>query len=214
MSSSPIALLGGTFDPVHLGHLRAAWEVREQLQLEEIRLLPAGQPPHRVEQVTGASDRLQMLRLAVAGVPGYAIDERELHRPGPSYMVDTLAEVRSESGSRPVCLAMGQDSALTLESWFHWTELFEWAHLVIMQRPGRLQEYPEAVADVFAQRRATRVEELHSRPAGLVWNITVTQLDISSSAIRSQVRSGRSPRFLVPDPVAEYIDEHGLYRSP
>lgn len=207
-----IGLLGGTFDPVHIGHLRSAWEVREQLAIDDFRWLPSGQPPHRRRPVTAAGRRLDMLRLAVGGLDGFRIDEREMRRPGPSYMVDTLREIRSESGPDPVVLIVGQDSAAGLDSWHRWRELFDLAHLVIMHRPGGRRAASEAVRQELEQRWAPEPGMLRATPAGLALRVEVSQLAVSASRIRALVRAGRSPRFLVPDAVLAYIVEHGLYR--
>lgn len=207
-----IGLLGGTFDPIHLGHLRAAWEVREALRIDDFRWLPAGRPPHRSEAVTPAAHRLAMLQLALEGLAGFGIDQRELQRPGPSYMVDTLRDIRNESGPAPLLLIIGQDSAAGLDGWHRWRELFELAHLVIMQRPGAYPAGREDLRQALEPRTVADPGRLRSVTAGLVYRIEVSQLAISASAIRSLVRAGRSPRFLVTDAVLAYIDQHGLYR--
>ncbi len=207
-----IGVFGGTFDPVHFGHLRPALEVREQLAIDDFRLLPAGRPPHRTGTVSAARFRLDMLRLATRGLPGFSIDERELQRPGPSYMVDTLSDIRLESGDLPIALIVGQDNAASLDSWHRWTRLFELAHVVVMRRPGQPMAFKGPVQEQFSRRVARDVEQLHTQPAGLVWHVQVTQLDIASSAIRSLVRAESSPRFLMPDKVIEYMEENGLYR--
>jgi nicotinate-nucleotide adenylyltransferase len=207
-----IGIFGGTFDPVHIGHLRSAWEVRESLRIRDFRLLPAGQPPHREGPITPAEHRLAMLRLATHGLPGLRIDERELARSGPSYMVDTLCEIRSEAGDQPLLLIIGQDSAASLDQWHQWERLPELAHLVVMRRPEQESVDSGMLAGWFAERSAQGAAELHSAPCGKVWNVPVTQLAISSSRIRALIQAGRSPRFLLPDAVIEYIGTRGLYR--
>jgi nicotinate-nucleotide adenylyltransferase len=207
-----IGLFGGTFDPVHFGHLRPGWEVREQLSIDDFRWLPAGQPAHRAGAVTAAHHRLAMLRLAVEGLDAFRIDERELQRPGPSYMVDSLREIRAESGERPVLLIIGQDSAASLDTWHRWRTLFDLAHIVIMQRPGQPDAESGAVRQALAERSAREASALRAVAAGLVYRVRVSQLAVSSSAIRKLVRAGRSPRFLLPDAVLEYVERQGLYR--
>lgn len=211
MSARPLAILGGTFDPVHHGHLRAALEVREFLGLDEITLLPAGSPPHRDNPVTPAAHRLEMLRRAIAAVPGFAIDERELRRPGPSYMVDTLAELRAASGAAPLVLAVGQDSANALDQWHRWRDIFPLASLVFISRPGDQESYSGELAAELAGRFTGSVEQFLAHPAGRVLKVPVTGLGISSTAIRAVLRAGGSPRFLLPEPVLDYIRETGLY---
>ena len=131
-----ICILGGTFDPVHFGHLRPALEVQEALEIPRVHLVPCRLPPHRDLPQASPQQRLELLQLAVAKEPALAIDTRELDRSGPSYMVDTLASLRAERGQQPLCLALGMDALLGLESWYHWRDIAELCHLVVMQRPG------------------------------------------------------------------------------
>jgi len=206
-----MVIFGGTFDPVHYGHLRAAWEARELLGADEIRFVPAGVPPHRPEPVTEAAHRLAMLKRGIGQDAGFCIDEREIRRPGPSYMVDTLAELRQESGSSPLVLLIGQDSANALDHWHRWEDIFSFAHLAIMARAGDVQRYSKPLAGVLRQRSVASPEDLPGEPGGKVLGIQVTSLAISSSSIRSIVSGGRSPRYLMPPAVLDYISTHGLY---
>jgi len=208
-----IVLFGGTFDPVHFGHLRAAWEVKERLMASDFRFLPAGHPPHRSNFVTPAFHRLEMLKLAISGVPGVAIDQRELKREGPSYMVDTLQEIRHDSPDQPVVLVIGQDSANSLDRWHQWQQLFALASLLIMTRPGKKTRYASALAEQMSARRVAGPELLQSRPSGLVAKMTVTALPIASSGIRELIRNGKSPRYLLPVKVLDYLQAHHLYRE-
>jgi nicotinate-nucleotide adenylyltransferase len=207
-----IGILGGTFDPVHFGHLRPAWEVRERLGVDDMRLLPAGQPLLRDNVVTPAHHRIEMLRLATSALPGLGIDLREVQRPGPSCMVDTLQEIRSEAGDRPVVLIVGRDSAASLDQWHQWERLIELAHIAVMRRPGTVSGHSAVLAEFFATHTVADIGALAAGPHGRVCEIEVTQLEISSSRIRELVRLGRSPRFLAPGAVVDYISEHGLYR--
>ena len=208
-----VAVFGGTFDPVHYGHLRTALEVREQLQTSDFRFLPAGRPPHRSGPVTDGRHRLAMLNLAVGNDSGFRIDERELNRAGPSYMTDTLRDLRSEVDHAPLVLVIGQDAANTLNDWHQWREIFSLAHLVIMTRAGDPGNYAQDLEHELGGRRIASVSDLRSRVSGCVLNIEVTSLSVSSSGIRKMIRDGKSPRFLLPDPVMDYIREHGLYQS-
>ena len=208
-----IGVLGGTFDPVHFGHLRAAVELREALGLDEVRLLPCGSPPHREPPVASGADRLAMLEAAVAGEPGLAVDTRELERAGPSYMVDTLASLRTELGpARPLCLLLGTDAFAGLDRWHDWRRIPELAHLVVAQRPGA--ELPAAgpVAELLRERRVSEVQALRCAGAGKVYIVHVTRLEISASDIRRRLAAGRSVRYLLPDAVLERIRARGLYR--
>jgi len=208
-----IAVFGGTFDPVHFGHLRPLLEVKQALGLDEVRLIPCFIPPHRQEPGASAEQRLAMLELAVAETPGFVIDQRELQRGGPSYMVDTLQSLRDELGSHtPLCLIMGLDAFVALDSWHQWQCLNELAHIVVTQRPGGLVPKVGAVAGLVEQAQALDVDELQQQPAGRVYFQSVTQLDISATVIRELLVHGQDVRFLMPDDVRHYIEAHGLYK--
>ncbi len=207
------AIFGGTFDPVHYGHLRAAAEVAEALGQVDFRLVPAGTPPHRDTTMALARHRLAMLELALTPWPDLAVDDREVRRRGPSYMVDTLRSLRAENAERPLILCLGQDAANQLEAWYHWGELFELAHLLIMTRPRSRPRYPAMVAEQIHKRRVRTNPALMSAPAGLVRQMEITRLAISSTDIRRQLARGRNPRFLLPESVLAYIHKHGLYRD-
>lgn len=205
------AIFGGTFDPVHYGHLRAAAEVCEMLGVDDFRLVPAGQPPHRDHTGAEAYYRLAMLELALAPYPDLTVDEREVRREGPSYMVETLTSIRTEVGDRPILLCLGQDAANDLNRWHKWRELLDLAHLVVMKRPRSRPRYPREVADMLSGRRVGRTRRLMTEPGGHVRYLEVTQLAISSTDIREQLAAGRDPRFLLPATVLAYIRKHRLY---
>jgi nicotinate-nucleotide adenylyltransferase len=207
-----IGIFGGTFDPVHFGHLRAASEAKERLSLAELRLLPAGTPPHRSVTYADAEHRLSMLRLALTGHGDLWADDREVRREGYSYMVDTLSEIRREEGNVPLLLLIGQDAANNLDSWYDWKQLFELAHIVIMRRPDSRDIYSGSLIEEVQPRLVSAPRQLEHSPAGLVLPLEVTQLAIASTDIRRQIASGKSPRFLLPDSVIDYIHSHGLYR--
>lgn len=209
-----IGLFGGTFDPVHNGHLRVALDAREGLGLAEVHLLPARQNPLRDTPGATAVQRRDLLAAAVDGEPGLRVDARELDRPGPSYSVDTLAGLRAEFGpGQPLALLVGADAFTGLVSWHRWRELFDLAHLVVLQRPGHEAVQDAELAAETAARRTDAVAELHTTPAGRVLFWRVTQLEISSTDIRARVAAGRSIRYLVPDAVNEAIQRLGLYRA-
>lgn len=210
-SPAAIGLFGGTFDPIHFGHLRAALEAREKLGLSSLRLLPAGDPPHRSDTVATPAQRLAMLDLATASCPGLQVDDRELRRAGPSYMVDTLTEVRAEVGAAPVLLLIGQDAANALDSWHRWRDLFGLAHLVVLRRPDAHFCCAGELLQQIESRRVADAGDLLQGPAGKILPLEVTQLDISSTLIRRLLVEGKSPQFLVPDSVLEYIRQQRLY---
>ncbi|MBB3225545.1 nicotinate-nucleotide adenylyltransferase [Luteibacter sp. Sphag1AF] len=194
MTARPLAILGGTFDPVHHGHLRAAWEAAEQLDAE-VRLVPAHVPPHRPAPLADAAHRVALLRAALAGQDRLGLDTRELDRQGPSYTVDTLAALRAEIGpTRPLVLLVGTDAFAHLPSWHRWRELFELAHIGVLTRPGSAPTLHWDLATEVARRRAHALRG----PAGDVIDIAITPLDIAATAIRDAFASGREPRYLLP----------------
>lgn len=206
-----VGIFGGTFDPVHYGHLRAALEAMEMLQLQDFRLLPAGTPPHRSTTFASADHRLAMLKLALYRYPDLQVDDREIRREGTSFMVDTLSEIRMEEGDVPILMMIGQDAANVLDQWHEWHRLFDLAHLVIMRRPDSKHIYSGALFEQVQPRLVDHPARLQDSPAGLILPLDVTQLAVSSTEIRRQICTGLSPRFLLPDPVIDYILEHGLY---
>lgn len=209
-----IGILGGTFDPVHFGHLRTALELYQTLSLEQVRLLPCALPPHRGRPQASPEQRLAMVEAAVSGQPGLTVDRRELDRPGPSYMVETLASLRAELGTRPLALILGMDAFLGLPGWHRWEQIPEFAHLLVVTRAGAPEPEAGPMQTLLRAREVTDPQALRERTAGLVLRQQVTRLDISSTAIRGQVAAGRSPRFLLPDPVLAQIDAEHLYRQP
>ena len=207
-----IGIFGGTFDPVHFGHLRPALEVQQALGLNEVRFIPAGQPPHRETPYASTPQRLSMLRAAIEDQPGFVVDERELRREGPSYMVDTLASLREEVGQTPLCLILGYDAFLGLPGWHQWNSLIELAHLVITHRPGWNHDELDDALQSLVKQCETGVERLSEQAAGGLLFVPVTQLDISATIIREQIRAGQDIRYLLPDTVYRIIREQKLYR--
>lgn len=194
----PLAMLGGTFDPVHLGHLRAAWEASEALDAE-VRLMPAHVPPHRPAPVASAQQRVAILRAALAGQDRLKLDTRELDRNGPSYTFDTLSGLRGEIGERPLVLLIGSDAFAALPTWHRWRDLFALAHFGVLTRPGHLPSLPPELAAETARREAASADALRTMPNGRVLRIAITQLEISATRIRALLREGREPRWLVPE---------------
>jgi nicotinate-nucleotide adenylyltransferase len=210
-----IGVFGGTFDPIHYGHLRAALDVHQALALRELRFMPLKVAVHREQPRASAAQRRAMVEAAVAGEPGFRVDDRELMRAGRSFSVDTLTSLRAElDGNRPICLLVGGDAFNGFFDWHRPRDILELAHLVVMQRPGAaIQRDPRLRAEV-ERRRATRRHELEQTAAGRIWFESVTQLDISSTAIRRLFEQGRSPRFLLPDAVIEIARQCGCYAAP
>ena len=216
-----IGIFGGTFDPVHYGHLRPALEIVTALGLDEMRFIPAAQPPHRQAPQASVIQRREMLQLALADQPGFVLDDRELTREGPSYMIDTLISLRAELGpSRPLCLVLGWDAFAGLDSWHRWQELLDVAHIVIAQRPaletqsgGKPIEIPPSLLSLLSENLTEQLSQLKTHPAGSLYQVEVTQLAISASMIRADCASGKSCRYLLPEPVYQYIQRTGLYQS-
>jgi nicotinate-nucleotide adenylyltransferase len=209
-----IGILGGTFDPIHCGHLRLAQEVAEGLALAEVRFIPAGTPPHRAQPQTPASDRVAMVKLAIADNPLFMLDERETRRGGYSYSFDTLATLRAEAGAaRPLVLIMGADAFKGLHTWHRWREIFDLAHIAVAHRPGTdLSHIPDAtLAQAYAQRRIAEAQAVRESPAGSIAVVPITALDISATAIRAARRAGHSVRYLVPSAVDQYINDKYLF---
>ncbi|WP_417778999.1 nicotinate-nucleotide adenylyltransferase [Stutzerimonas xanthomarina] len=208
-----IGLLGGTFDPVHIGHLRGALEVAEIVGLDEVRLVPNYRPPHREAPNSSAQDRLTMVRLAVQDLAPLSVDARELERDKPSYTVDTLESLRAELGhDDQVFLIVGWDAFCGLPSWHRWDELLNHCHILVMQRPDADSEAPEALRDLLAARSVSDPLTL-AGGGGQIAFVWQAPLGVSATRIRQFLASGRSVRFLVPDAVLAYINAHGLYRA-
>jgi nicotinate-nucleotide adenylyltransferase len=208
-----MGVFGGTFDPVHYGHLRTALELLEYADLAQMRFIPAGDPPHRATPHADARTRVALVQAAIEGEPRFCVDDRELHRDGPSWTVDTLRELRAEHGARPICLVVGMDAFIGLTSWHRWEEILDLAHLLVAHRPGWQAPVDGALGQLLRERSVEAVAALHASPAGRIGICTVTQLEISSSAIRELVRSGREPRYLVPDPVCRLLAASGCYKA-
>ena len=207
-----LALLGGTFDPVHVGHLRAAIEAREALDAEELRLLPCALPPHRDRPSVGPEQRLQMLERAVAGLPRVSCDPRELQRRGPSYSYDTLVSVRAEIGEqRPLVLVLGADAFAGLPGWYRWREIIELAHIAVLSRPDAHGLIDPRLEELLAMTGTAEPAQLSRSPAGRVLRLEIPPLPVSSTLIRARLGQGRNVRYLVPDPVIELIREQGWY---
>ncbi|MFN3544048.1 MAG: nicotinate-nucleotide adenylyltransferase [Thiobacillus sp.] len=204
----PLGILGGTFDPIHYGHLRLAEDMADALGLERVLFIPAGQPPHRGPPRTDARHRLEMVRRAVAGNPRFVADAREVERDAPSYTVDTLTALRAEFGAaRPLWLLLGADAFVGLPTWHAWRRLFDLANIAVATRPGAplADALPAELRDEVARRQTL------AGAAGGVLLRDTPPLDISATAIRDTLARGRSARYWLPDAVLDYIQEQKLY---
>ncbi len=205
-----IGIYGGTFNPVHYGHLRTALEMQEAFELDEIRLIPCYQPALKDRPQVSAEMRREMLELAIEGQQGFICDSRELDREGPSYMVDTLASLRKDFPQQPLLLFIGTDAFSGLKRWHRWQALFDYAHIVVMTRPDA-ESMP--LDDFFKPRFQTTPSSLKTELSGRLYFQSVTQLAISSTKIRSLVEKQRCVRFLLPDNVLNYVAENNIYRN-
>ena len=209
----PIGILGGTFDPVHNGHLRLAVQLRDVLGLAQVRLIPSARPPHRHQPVASPGQRAKWIRVSVAGERGLILDNRELLRDGPSYTVDTLAQLRAELPDTPLCLAMGNDVFGALDQWHQWERLLEFAHLVVVPRPGASAKQSPRIAELSAQHESQDANRLRRQLCGSIYRTQFPLLDISGSEVRELIAAGKSPRYLLPEEVLREIQDLEVYRK-
>lgn len=207
----PVAILGGTFNPVHHGHLRIALEAKERLGLESVRMIPLFAPPHREPPSVSADLRLAMLEVAVDGEPGLIVDDREIRRQGCSYTVDTLRQLREELEQVPICLLLGTDSFMHLHTWHQWEQLSELAHIVVLSRPGVELSCDTAVQAKIAGSDTDNPDDLHKKASGYWMSLSIPLLEISSTQIRNILHNEHSARYLLPDAVLKIIQQQELY---
>jgi nicotinate-nucleotide adenylyltransferase len=218
-AQKPLGIFGGTFDPVHFAHLRLAEEAADLLDLAGVRWIPAGQPALRDVPRAGARQRLEMVRLAIAGNPRFELDPAEVDTPGLSYTVSTLERLRRPEAcgaDRPLVLLVGNDAFAGMTGWHQWPRLFELAHVAIAHRPGYPVDparLPPELAEVFHARRREDRAQLAGAPAGSIVTFAMTPLDISATRIRALLSAGASPRYLMPDSVLAHIHEHRFYQE-
>ena len=206
-----IGILGGTFDPIHFGHLRAALDVAEQLNLDRVHLIPSATPPHRPQPQANAKQRVALLQLAIKNNEQFVVDDRECHREGASYTIDTLISLRQEFPDSPLYLMIGTDAFAHIQTWHRWDELLDYANIVVMQRASSDEQFSlPAELTTWYQQYLSK-----NRPSqqGAIYPIKVTQLAISATEIRCKITQGQSPQFLLPDAVIQLIDMLGLYKT-
>lgn len=214
-AASPIGVLGGTFDPIHLGHLRLAEEVADACRLARVLVMPAALPNLRDAPRTPALHRAAMARLAIEGNPRLALDARELSRPGMSYTVDTMRELRAELGdAAPIVFMLGADAFARLPAWDRWREMFDLAHIAVATRPGQSIEASALAPELGSElsRRGRNPAELAVSPAGGVGVVPIPLLEVSATVLRERLARGASVRYLLPEAVVAYIRSHSLYR--
>lgn len=207
MSDSCVALMGGTFDPIHVGHLIVARSVREQLALDQVIFIPSAKPPHKQQApISDVAHRLEMVKLAIDEQEGFACDDCETKRPGPSYTFDTVMDFRKRFGEQAaIHWIIGPDSLAELETWYRVKELVEACRIITVSRPGWDKPQPPQPPRLLSSAQVTKLE------GGI---LQTPRVDISATDIRRRVATGKSIRYLVPDSVEQYIVDRQLYRNP
>ncbi|MGJ8619209.1 MAG: nicotinate-nucleotide adenylyltransferase [Methylophilaceae bacterium] len=210
-----VGILGGTFNPIHYGHLRMAQELADGLGMDKVKFIPSANPPHKDSVTVSAEHRATMVKLAIADNPKFSIDELELKRDGASYTIDTLISLRETLGNdTAICLMMGSDAFVKLNTWHRWQDLLDYAHIILVQRPnqGKPQEtLPEELQTLLRDHYIEDVSELSKTNAGLLNMQAISAHDISSSQIRENLKHGQSMKYLLPNEVIEYIQQEQLY---
>lgn len=211
-NQQPIGILGGTFDPIHLGHLRLAIELHDTLNLAKVHIVPCYQPVHRKEPVASPIERFAMVQAAVENEPALVADDTEIKRQGPSYMIDTLLTLKQANPHAPLCLLLGIDAFLGFTSWHRYQDILENAHLIVAHRPQYHLPTTGNIADLLQARLESDSQAIHSRSSGVIIFRPITPLEISASDIRKQIAMGRNPRYLLPDAVYEHIKQQRIYQ--
>jgi nicotinate-nucleotide adenylyltransferase len=216
LKQQPIGLYGGTFDPIHYGHLRPNLELSERLSLAQVRFIPAAQPAHRKQPQCSAQQRLEMVQLAIKNEPRFVLDDREMQREGASYMVDTLMSLRHDYPKQSLCLLMGMDAFENIDKWSRWQELLNYAHIVVSQRPNSCfsdqSHWPKSIQAYYQYHKATHRQQLQDLLHGKIQLEVVTQLSISATDIRQRLKKHQSVRYLMPDAVINLIKYNDFYR--
>ncbi len=207
-----IGIFGGTFDPIHYGHLRTALDVQQCLSLDEVRFIPCSVPPHRNKPVAEPLQRLAMVRAAIAGQKEFTVDDRELQREGPSYMVDTLTSLKHDFKTESLCLILGMDAFNGLEQWHQWQQIFELANIAVMKRPagtGQIEMNKKLM--LLVKDRIVEVTDFQKKQNGGICFVSVTQLDISATMIRQQWQQGKDIHLFLPESVLTLIQQQNIY---
>jgi len=206
-----IGILGGTFDPIHLGHLRMAIELYEALDLAKVHIIPTYQPMYRKQPVATPDQRLAMVKCAIDSESELIADDREIHRQGPTYTIDTLLDMRKEMDDIPLCLLVGIDAFLGFPSWHRWEEILKHAHIIVAHRPHYHLSDTGIVSDLIKERLQHEIAFIHEHLSGGILLRPITALEISATDIRKQIAMGKNPRYLLPDRVYDYIKAHDTY---
>ena len=210
-----IGLLGGTFNPIHFGHLRLAQELADALQLDEVRFIPSANPPHKNQPSVSVQHRAAMVKIAIADNPLFKLDMRESNRDGASYTIDTLISLREElGGNLSLCLIMGSDAFAKLDSWHRWQELLNYCHIILVQRPSKLVQtkLSDNLTTLLQDNYTENISDLAEISAGYIHMQAITAQDISATNIREKLASNKSIKYLAPDNVLAYIQQQNLYK--
>jgi nicotinate-nucleotide adenylyltransferase len=207
-----IGIIGGTFDPIHFGHLRMALELKTTLDLSRVHFIPCYQPVHRALPLASADARVEMVKTAIKGNPDFFLDLREIKRQGKSYFIDTLIDLRQEMKTASLCIFIGLDEFLNFTTWHRYLEILEYGHLVIAHRLQYDLPQSGLLADFLNKHLQKQGDFIHNNLAGGIFLQTITALEISSSGIRNQIAAGKNPSYLLPETVYDYIKQHQLYR--
>jgi len=209
--NKPIGIFGGTFNPVHFGHLHSALEILRIIDLDSVHFVPCKAPVHKAQTSISAQHRYAMLLLATESISQFNVDDCEIIRPGPSYMIDTLKELKQRFSHQPLCLLIGTDSFITLPTWKSWSQLLNYSHLIVLHRPGHKLSLCSELEKLLNTHIANDINDLQSQDCGKIYLQTITPLNISSTYIRSLLHAGHKPYFLTPENVIRYIEKHQLY---
>jgi len=209
MSKKTIGILGGTFDPIHFGHIRMGIELYQNLKLDEIKFIPSYIPVHKTTSTTAPHHRLEMVKLAIDKIKGLTVDDCEINRQGKSYSIDTLEDLKLKHGDTTLCLIIGIDAFLDFTSWHRYKDILKLANLIVVNRPGYKIPNEGEIADLLKD----NTNSPHEKSFGTITLCTTPNLEISATKIRKQIANNLNPRFLLPDSVLNYIKENDIYSS-
>jgi nicotinate-nucleotide adenylyltransferase len=210
-----LGILGGTFDPIHLGHLHLANTVHKKANLQYIKIIPCYRSPLRQQPFADAKDRVEMIKLAIVDFPHLKLDEREINNPQPSYAVDTIESIRLEVGLQTsLCFIMGDDAFAEFTKWHEWKKILELSHLIVTTRKSSLDSdlYSPEILALLHQHQTFHTNDLSTQPFGCIWLVDINPLKISSTEIRSLIKKNQSVKKFLPEKVFQYIEKQNLYR--
>jgi len=208
----PIGLFGGTFDPIHSGHLKIAEQLIDLLDLQCMQFIPNKHPMYRDKPVANAKHRLAMTRIATAHYPKFIVNDVEINRPGPTYTIDTITAIREQIPKQPLCLLIGEDVFASMNGWHDWKKIPDMVHLIIIDRPGVTHPYNSEIQALFDERKTHDTHSLSKKPGGKIIRHLIDPLTISATKVRKKLKTGEDVSREVPPEVLRYIEQHHLYR--